>query len=140
MAPSSPPPHSPKPPSPPSQPPMTVSEVIRRIAERPHPSFLRYYEGYPEWKLWALSGRLEELAKAHQVEITFVVYPMPVPQKLFRAYVDTMMQDEDLTKAVDAHRRARVLLSNEEANGIMAMIEGWDEEESDSDGEAVSPP
>ena len=50
-----------------------------------------------------------------------------------KAYVDNILQDPDLGAAVDARKRRRGKINNNLANRIMAMIEGWDEEDSESE-------
>ena len=47
--------------------------------------------------------------------------------------MDTTLQDPDLRAALDAQKRRRGKINNNLAKRIMAMIEGWDEEESESE-------
>jgi hypothetical protein len=79
-----------------------------------------------------------EFPKLHNSQVSFIQYLMP--KELYDAYVDTLMQDKDLRNAVDAHNRNKPYLSDAAANSIMAMIEGWDEEGSESEEESLSLP
>ncbi|KZM20953.1 hypothetical protein ST47_g7904 [Ascochyta rabiei] len=120
-------------PSPPEPPKMTVDEVVHLVADKNKPPIPFRYEHYPEWKSWALAGGLEEFAKLHNVEVTFVLYSMP--DKLYKTYLDTILKDQDLRNAVDAYNRNKAYLTDAEAYSIMAMVEGWDEDDDTSESE-----
>jgi hypothetical protein len=116
----------------------TVDEVVYLLSDKNKPPIPFRLEDYPEWKRWALAGGLEEFAKLHNVQASFILYSMP--KKLYKAYVNTLMQDKDLRNAVDAHNRSKAYLSDAVSHSIMAMIEGWDEEASESEEESLCLP
>ena len=117
---------------------MTLERVVYLLADKNKPSIPFCYEDFPEWKRWALAGGLEEFAKLHNVHFSFVLYSMP--DELHKAYVDTILQDPDLRAAVDARKRRRGKINNNLATSIMALIEGWDEEDSESEEESLCLP
>ena len=54
--------------------------------------------------------------------------------------MDTTLQDPDLRAALDAQKRRRGKINNNLAYRIMAMIEGWDEEDSKSEEQFICLP
>lgn len=117
---------------------MTVDEVVYLLADKNKPPIPFCYEDYPEWKRWALAGGLEQFAKSHNVQVSFLLHSMP--EDLRNAYVDTIMQNQDLRNAIDAQSRNKAYLSDADSYSIMAMIEGWDEEDSESEEESLCLP
>lgn len=126
--------HAPEPPQ------KTLEQVVYLLADHNKPPTPFCYEDYPEWKRWALAGGLEEFARLHNVQVSFLLYSMP--DELYEAYVDTTMQNQDLRNAIDALKQKRIEWSHRYAasNCAEAIAEGWDEEASESEEESLCLP